>query len=66
MAGNAQKIIDLDRQRMTAIIANELREATTQLHVSSLVAIGLVLFVVSFLLNTMGRLILVRVQARAA
>jgi phosphate transport system permease protein len=51
---------------MTAIIANELREATTRLHVSSLVAIGLILFVVSFVLNTMGRLILVRVQARGA
>jgi len=51
---------------MTAIIANELREATTELHVSSLVAIGLVLFVVSFLLNTIGRLILMRVQARGA
>jgi phosphate transport system permease protein len=51
---------------MTAIIANELREATTRLHVSSLVAIGLILFVVSFLLNTAGRVILMRVQARAS
>lgn len=49
---------------MTAIIANELREAASRLHVSSLVAIGLILFAVSFLLNTMGRLILMRVQAR--
>jgi phosphate transport system permease protein len=51
---------------MTAIIANELREATTSLHVSSLVAIGLILFVVSFFLNTIGRLILMRIHARGA
>jgi phosphate transport system permease protein len=49
---------------MTAIIANELREAASRLHVSSLVAIGLILFAVSFLLNTTGRLILMRIQAR--
>jgi phosphate transport system permease protein len=47
---------------MTAIIANELREAATELHVSSLVAIGLILFALSFVLNTLGRLILMRVQ----
>jgi phosphate transport system permease protein len=47
---------------MTAIIANELREAATGIHVSSLVAIGLILFALSFVLNTLGRLILMRVQ----
>lgn len=40
---------------MTAIIANELREAATELHLSALVAIGLLLFFVSFVLNTIGR-----------
>jgi phosphate transport system permease protein len=48
---------------MAAIIANELREAATEIHVSALVAIGLVLFVLSFVLNTIGRLILHRLQA---
>jgi phosphate transport system permease protein len=46
---------------MTAIIANELREAATRMHVSSLVAVGLVLFALSFVLNTLARLILMRV-----
>jgi phosphate transport system permease protein len=45
---------------MTAIIANEFREATTDLHVSSLVAIGLILFVLSFILNSVGRLLVLR------
>jgi phosphate transport system permease protein len=51
---------------MTAIIANELREAATGIHVSSLVAIGLILFVLSFVLNTIGRLILWRLHGRMA
>jgi len=51
---------------MTAIIANELREAATQIHVSSLVAIGLILFVLSFVLNTIGRLILWQLHGRMA
>jgi phosphate transport system permease protein len=45
---------------MTAIIANELREAATEIHISALVAIGLVLFVLSFVLNTAGRLLVLR------
>jgi phosphate transport system permease protein len=45
---------------MTAIIANELREAAMEIHVSALVAIGLVLFALSFVLNTLGRLLVLR------
>jgi phosphate transport system permease protein len=45
---------------MTAIIANELREAATEIHVSALVAVGLVLFVLSFVLNTAGRFLVLR------
>jgi phosphate transport system permease protein len=45
---------------MTAIIANELREAATEIHISALVAIGLTLFVLSFVLNTAGRLLVLR------
>jgi phosphate transport system permease protein len=48
---------------MTAIIANELREAATELHVSALVAIGLVLFCLSFVLNAAGRLIVLRFRS---
>jgi phosphate transport system permease protein len=45
---------------MTAIIANELREAATEIHVSALVAIGLVLFLLSFVLNTIARVLVLR------
>lgn len=51
---------------MTAIIANELREAASQIHVSALVAIGLVLFALSFVLNTVGRLLVMGVDRRRA
>ena len=46
---------------MAAIIANELREAASEIHVSALVAVGLILFLLSFLLNSAGRLIVLRV-----
>ncbi len=45
---------------MTAIIANELREAATEIHVSALVAVGFVLFLLSFVLNTIGRVLVLR------
>jgi phosphate transport system permease protein len=48
---------------MTAIIANELREAATEIHVSALVAVGFVLFVLSFVLNTAGRFLVLRLGA---
>lgn len=51
---------------MTAIIANELREAASQIHIHSLVAIGLVLFVLSFVLNSLGRLLVSQIGGRTA
>ncbi len=51
---------------MTAIITNELREAASEIHIHSLVAIGLILFILSFVLNTIGRLILMRTRMRGA
>lgn len=50
---------------MTAIIANEFREAVTSLQVESLVAIGLVLFGLSFVLNTIGRVIIMSYHTKA-
>lgn len=47
---------------MTAVIANELREAASTMHFSSLVAVGFVLFLLSFVLNTLGRVIVSRWQ----
>jgi phosphate transport system permease protein len=45
---------------MAAIIANEFREAATKMHIEALVAVGLVLFIVSFIMNSIGRLIVRR------
>lgn len=45
---------------MTTIIANEFREAVGALHVSALIFIGLVLFVVSFVVNVTARLLIRR------
>ncbi len=50
---------------MTAIIANEFLEAATELHVSALVAVGLVLFGLSFVVNVLGRLLIMRSLRRA-
>jgi phosphate transport system permease protein len=49
---------------MAAVIANEFTEATGKLHPSALVAVGLVLFVLTFLVNVAARLFLRRMMAR--
>jgi phosphate transport system permease protein len=40
---------------MASIIANEFAEATSELHTSSLVEIGLILFIITLLLNMLAR-----------
>ena len=40
---------------MASVIANELAEATSDLYVHSLIAIGLVLFLITFVVNAMAR-----------
>jgi len=45
---------------MASLIANEFTEATTKLYTSSLIEIGLILFIVSILINILGRLIIRR------
>ncbi|MEK6542813.1 MAG: phosphate ABC transporter permease subunit PstC [Elusimicrobiota bacterium] len=64
--GNAPKISAslLDpAYSMAAVIANELAEATSDLHVHSLVAIGLVLFAVTALVNGLAQLLIRRLSA---
>ena len=57
---------------MAAVIANEFSEAADQLHLDSLVEIGLVLFVITFLVNLGSRALIWRMtrapkmKARAA
>jgi len=48
---------------LASVIANEFYEASSTLHVSSLIYLALVLFVFSFLINFMMRLILKRINA---
>ncbi|NLI55932.1 phosphate ABC transporter permease subunit PstC [bacterium] len=61
--GNSNKIpesIFSAGQTMASLIANEFTEATTKLYTSSLIEIGLILFIVSMLINILGRLIIRR------
>ncbi len=52
-------------QTMASVIANEYAEATSELHLSSLAAIGLSLFAVTFVLGVLARLLVWRVTGPA-
>jgi hypothetical protein len=43
---------------MAAVIANEFTEAANELHISALIEIGLVLFIVTFAINAASRLLI--------
>lgn len=61
--GNANRIpnsIFSPGQTMASLIANEFTEATAKLYTSSLIQIGLVLFIISMLINVLGRLVIKR------
>jgi phosphate transport system permease protein len=47
-------------QTMASVIANEYAEATSDLHLAALVEIGLVLFAVTFMMNSFARLFVLR------
>ena len=51
-------------QTMASVIANEYTEATSELHLSSLAAIGLVLFGVSFVINSVARYMVHRYEVK--
>lgn len=51
---------------MAAVIANEFTEATGDLYLSALIAVGLMLFLLTFIVNLAARWILQRLVARAA
>jgi len=48
---------------MASVIANEFTEATTPLYVSALIEIGLVLFVMTLIVNAIAQLLIHRVGA---
>lgn len=50
---------------MAAVLANEFSEAVSELHIASLVTIGLLLFAVTFILNSLSRWLVGRLTARA-
>jgi phosphate transport system permease protein len=43
---------------MAAVVANEFAEAANQLYLSALVEIGLVLFIITLVINSMSRLLI--------
>jgi len=49
---------------IAAVIANELTEATSNLHYQSLIELGLALFLLTFILNGLARLLIVATSQR--
>lgn len=64
IGNNAQVSLSLlaPQHTMAAVIANEFTEAASDLYLQALVEIGLVLFIVTFLVNAASRLLLWRVS----
>ena len=66
--GNAHKIaasILAPGTTISATIANEFNEATGDLYTSSLIALGLILFVITFIVLSGARLLLLRLERKA-
>jgi phosphate transport system permease protein len=66
--GNAHKIaasILAPGTTISATIANEFNEATGDLYTSSLIALGLILFVITFIVLAGARLLLLRLEMKA-
>jgi phosphate transport system permease protein len=51
---------------IAGVIANELTDATSDLHYQSLIELGLVLFLLTFILNGLARLLIVATSQRGA
>jgi phosphate transport system permease protein len=49
---------------ISATIANEFTEAVGDLYTSALIALGLILFVITFIVLSIARLLLMRLNAR--
>ena len=67
MIGNAHRIsgsIMAPGTTISATIANEFTEAVGDLYTSSLIALGLILFVITFIVLAAARLMLMRLNAR--
>jgi len=49
---------------MASVIANEFTEASKDIHLSALIEIGLLLFLITLVVNTLARIIIVRLEVR--
>lgn len=61
--GNRAKIaasLFAPSQTMASVIANEYAEATSDLHLAALIEIGLVLYIITFIMNSLARLFVFR------
>jgi phosphate transport system permease protein len=50
---------------MASVIANEFSEASGSMHISSLIEVGLILFGVTFVINSLARLLIYSVTRKA-
>jgi phosphate transport system permease protein len=65
--GNAHKIatsLFAPGTTISATIANEFTEAVGDLYTSSLIALGLILFVITFIVLAIARYLLLRIERR--
>jgi phosphate transport system permease protein len=51
---------------IAATIANDFAEASTQLHRSALIELGLLLFVITFVVLSLAKLLLIHLEKRQA
>jgi phosphate transport system permease protein len=51
---------------IAAVIANELAEASSNLHYQSLIELGLVLFLLTFILNGLARILIVATSQKGS
>ncbi len=51
---------------IAAVVANEFTEATGDLHLNALIELGLVLFLITFLLNGLARLLILMTSRRGS
>jgi phosphate transport system permease protein len=66
--GNAHRVkesILAPGTTISAALANEFTEAVGDLYLSSLIALGFILFVITFLVLAFAKLLLLRLEARA-
>ena len=67
-SGETVELADIEQRKMQYIypaLANEFAEASSPLHVSSLFALGLILFAITFIVLSAAKLMLIRLQRQA-